>query len=303
LIKVLLTERLNQRAFELLKEIPEFEIDFKPNLNPQDLKKEISKYDAVVINGNTTLDADTLQYTDQLKIIIKAGIDLDNIDVDTAKSKNIIVRNTPFATSISVAEYTLAHMLGISRFIGPVYKSMKEHEWEKAIFSQGIELFGKTAGIIGFGRIGREVAKRELIFGMKVVYYDIVTIDTDIDAKSVSFQELLNISDFISIHLPLINSTKTLLSSAEFELMKENVVIINTTRGNVFHEDSLLDALNQKKIRAVALNVREDDLHSKSNLIDHERVFPSPFLGSLTKEGQERTGMDIISQLKDFFNV
>ena len=303
MIKVLLADKLSQRALELLGEIPEFEVDTKSDLSTGQLKNEIKNYDAIVIRGTTHLSKDVLQQAGNLKIIVRAGIDIDNIDVEYAHSKNIEVRNTPFATSITVAEYTLAQMLGISRFIGPAYKSLKEHNWEKNLFVNGIELFGKTAGIIGFGRIGKEVAKREIAMGMNVVFYDIIEATEDIPARQVTMEELLKVSDFISIHVPLTNNTRGMISSEEFNLMKKNAVIINLARAGVVDEDALLKALKHKKIKAIALDVQEDELQNKWELIDNENVFPTPYLGVSTVEGEERAGVDVLSVLKEFFNV
>ena len=203
MIKILLADKLNPKAIEQLKEIPEFEVIENTGLEPDVLKGEIGKFDAVVIRSATKLRKEILAHGSNLKVVVRAGIGLDNVDVEYAKSKGIEVRNTPFATSITVSEYTLALMLGICRFIGPAYKSMKEHKWEKKFFSKGMEVYGKTAGIIGFGRIGKEIAKRELAMGMNVVFCDMLEIQTDINAKQVSLEELLMKSDFISIHLPL----------------------------------------------------------------------------------------------------
>ena len=303
LIKVLLADKLSQRALELLGEIPEFDIDTKIDLDPEQLKKEIRNYEAVVIRGDTHLGEDILREADNLKIIVRAGIDLDNVDVEFARSRNIEVKNTPFAASITAAEYTLAQMLGICRFIGPAYKSLKEHKWEKDRFKNGTELFGKTAGVIGFGRIGKEVAKREIAMGMNVVYYDVTDVETDIGARRVSLDELLEISDFISIHVPLTETTKHLVSSAEFDKMKKNVVLINLTREGVVDETALKQALIDKKIRAIALDVQEIELREKLELIDNENVFPTPYLGVSTREGEERAGVDVFSVLKEFFNV
>lgn len=303
MIEVLLADKLSQRVVELLKEIPEFEIVEKTGLSPDELKQEIGLYEAVVVRSATKLSADVLEHAKKLRIIVRAGIGLDNVAVEFAKSKNIEIRNTPFATSITVAEYTLAQMLGICRFIGPAYKSMKEHKWEKSIFSKGMELYGKTAGIIGFGRIGKEVAKRELAMGMRVLYFDIIDIKTDIDAEQVSLDELLKESDFISIHLPLTGSTKNLISKNEFEKMKKNVVLINVSRGGIVDETALLTALQEDKIKAVAIDAYEKEPPGNFDLIDNEKVFPAPHLGASTIEGQERAGLDVISILKDFFNV
>jgi D-3-phosphoglycerate dehydrogenase len=303
LIKVLLADKLSQRALDLLGEIPEFEIETKSGLSTEQLKNEIKYYDAIVVRGTTHLSEDVLRKAENLKIIVRAGIDIDNIDTEYARSRNIEIRSTPFATTITAAEYTLAQMLGISRFIGPAYKSMKEHSWEKSLFVNGTELFGKTAGIIGFGRIGKEVAKREIAMGMNVVFYDIIDITEIIPARQVPLEELLKISDFISIHVPLTGYTRGMISSGEFNVMKKNAVIINLTRAGVVDEDALLDALKNKKIKAIALDVQENELQNKWELIDNEKVFPTPYLGVSTVEGEERAEVDVLSVLKEFFNV
>ena len=303
MIRVLMADKLSPKAIELLKEIPEFEIDEKTGMDPNELKEEIKKYDAVVVRSATKLRREILENAENLKIIVRAGIGLDNVDTAYAKTRKIEVRNTPFATSITVAEYTLALMLGICRFIGPAYKSMKEHRWEKKVFSKGTELYGKTAGIIGFGRIGKEVAKRELAMGMKVIFYDIVEIETDLDVKQVTLDELLRSSDFISVHLPLTEETEDLLSAKEFDLMKSNAVLINVSRGGVVDENAMMDALKDNKIKAAAVDVYQKEPPENFDLIDNEKIFPAPHLGASTVEGQERAGLDVISILKEFFNV
>lgn len=303
MIKVLLADKLSPKAIELLKEIPEFEIVEKTGMDPEDLKMEIGKFDAVVVRSATKIRKEILEAADKLKLVVRAGIGLDNVDVDVAKTRGIEVRNTPFATSITVAEYTLALMLGICRFVGPAYQSMKQHKWEKKFFSKGMELYGKTAGIIGFGRIGKELAKRELAMGMKVLFCDVLEIESEMGCKQVSLKDILMGSDFISIHLPLNESTKNLISGKEFDLMKKNAVIINVARGGVVDEKALLDALNKDKIKAVAIDVYESEPPDNFELIDHEKVFPAPHLGASTMEGQERAGLDVITILKEFFNV
>jgi len=303
LIKILLADKLSPKSIEQLKEIPEFEVIENTGLAPDVLKGEIGKFDAVVIRSATKLRKEILEHGSNLKLVVRAGIGLDNVDVEYAKSQGIEVRNTPFATSITVSEYTLALMLGICRFIGPAYKSMKEHKWEKKFFSKGMEVYGKTAGIIGFGRIGKEIAKRELAMGMNVLFCDMLEIQTDINAKQVSLEELLMKSDFISIHLPLNESTKNLISAKEFDLMKQNAVLINVARGGVVDEKALLGALKEDKLKAVALDVYEKEPPDQFELIDHEKVFPAPHLGASTVEGQERAGLDVITILKEFFNV
>ncbi|RPJ57936.1 MAG: phosphoglycerate dehydrogenase, partial [Dehalococcoidia bacterium] len=196
MIKVLVADKLSQRVVELLEEIPEFEIMVKPYLSPIELKEEIKDYGAVVVGNDTRLGEEVLANARELKIIVKAGIGLDNVDAAYAASRNIDVQSTPAAASITVAEYTLALMLDVCRFLGPAYRSMKEHRWDRNPFKLGTELQAKTAGIIGFGRSGKEVAKRELAFGMKVLFYDVIKIETDTEARQVSLDELLRQADF-----------------------------------------------------------------------------------------------------------
>jgi D-3-phosphoglycerate dehydrogenase len=311
LIKLLLTEILSQKVVERLKEIPEFEIVLKTGMNTNQLKEEIKDYEAVVVSGDAILNKEILQSAGQLKIIVKTGIELDNIDVKFARSRNIEVRNTPLAAAITVAEYTLAQMLGICRFLGPAYLSMKAHKWEKLLFTDGTELYGKKAGIIGMGRIGKEVAKRQLAMGMKVLYYDIAAVkaNKDMDARlveqvrKVTLDELLRTCDFISVHLPLTESTRNLLSTDAFEKMKAGVVFVNVASGGVVDEVALMRALADDKIRAVGLDVYEQEPPEEFALIDHEKVFPAPHLGASTIEAQERAGFEAISILKEFFNV
>jgi D-3-phosphoglycerate dehydrogenase len=303
LIKVLIADTLSQNAVELLKEIPEFEIVVKEGITPEELKEEIKNYEAVLVKGKTRLDKQTLEQAEHLKIIVNAGVGLDNIDIETAQSRNIEVRDTPLSTAITVAEYTLAQMLGICRYIGPAYRSMKAHKWEKKLFSEGMELHGKTAGIIGMGRIGKEVARRELAMGMNVLYYDIAEVRTNTDARQVSLEELLQSADFISIHLPLTESTNNLISDEAFDRMKDDVVFVNAARGGVVDEAALLKALERGKIKAVALDVYEQEPLEDFSLIDHERVFPAPHLGASTIEAQERAGLEAISILREFFNA
>lgn len=302
MIKVLLLDTLSQKALELLGEIPEFEVEVKTGLGAEEIKNEIKEYEAVVIRG-TTLGKEILKEAGNLKIIVKAGTDLDNIDIEFARARNIEIRNTPFAAAITAAEYTLAQMLGICRFIGPAYQSMKNHCWERNLFINGIELYGKTAGIIGFGRIGKELARREIALGMNVLFYDAIEIKTSIEARQVSLRELLKEADFISIHVPLTNSSRHLISFTEFEHMKKNAVLINVSRSGVVDEEALLDALKKNKIRAAAMDVHENEFREKLGFINNEKIFPTPYLGAATIEGEERACVAVFAVLKEFFNV
>lgn len=305
MIKVLLADRFSQKAIERLNEIPEFEIIDGTSTHLDQLKGELGACEALVLSGASDyrLSGEVLARARQLKIIIKTVIGVSNIDLEYARTHNIEVRYTPLATSISVAEYTLAQMLAVCRNIGPAFASMKAHKWENRRFSKGMELYGKTAGIIGMGRIGKEVAKRQLALGMKVVYCDIKEVDTDLNASRVSLEELLKVSDFISIHVPLNDSTRNLISSEELAKMKLGVVLVNVSHGGVVDEASLLRALEGDRIRAVAMDVYEEEPLRTFDLVDHEKVFPAPRLGGATVEAYERADFDAIDILKEFFNV
>lgn len=302
MIKLLLADSLSQKTLELLREIPEFEIRSKPGLDREQLRLELRETDALVIRG-ACLDRELLQEATNLKLIVRAGNDTDHIDSEFALSRNIEVRNTPHAASVTVAEYTLAQMLNISRFLSPSYCSMKNRHWRRELFSGGMELYKKTAGVIGFGCIGQEVAKREIALGMHVVYTDILKIKNSIGARQVSLEELLRISDFISLHAPLNPSTRHLLSTPQFQAMKDGVTLILTVRSGVVDEQALRQALNTDKIRAVAMDIRENEANNLWDLIAHPKVYPTPFLGGATVEGEERAGEDVLSVLKEFFNV
>jgi len=301
LIKVLLADKLSQKAVDSMKEIPEFEIIDKPGISLSQLKDEIKQIEALVLSSTSTLDLNEsiLEKAQNLKILVKAGNGFDGIDTAYAGSKNIEVRNTPTTASIAAAEYTLARMLDISRNLGPAYKAMKDHVAPSN--AEGTELHGKTAGIIGMGRIGKEVAVRVAAMGMTVIYYDIAEIHTNLKAKPVSLDELLETADFISIHVPLNPSTTNMLGAGQLEKIKEGVVLINGSPAGIVNKAALIKALDADKVRAVAWDIDGDEMDD--DLIDHKKIFPAPRLSALTVEARNRADLDVISILKEFFNV
>jgi D-3-phosphoglycerate dehydrogenase len=193
---------------------------------------------------------------------------------------------------------TFGLMLSAVRNLGQANLSMKEHKWEKKLL-KGSELFEKTIGIIGSGRIGLDVAKKALAFGMKVIVFDVVDIRTDLDVKQVSLDDLLAQADLISLHLPLLDSTRHLISSDEFDKMKEGVIIINASRGGIVDETALLNALESGKVRAAAIDVYEKEPPVDFSLIDHPKVMASPHIGAATNEGQKRAGFEVVRILKE----
>ncbi len=296
--KILIADPLSPEAFEKLKSIPEFDVTLKTGMDEEELIKTIPDFHAAVVRGATKVTKSAIQAGTNLELIVRAGIGLDNIDVAAAQEKGIQVANTPAATSISVAEHTFGLMLAAVRNHGRANLSMKEHKWEKKILS-GTELYGKTLGIVGIGRIGQELAKRALAFGMKVIAYDVIDVKTDLDVKQVSFEELIAQADIITLHVPLTEKTKHMISDAEFENMKDGVIITNISRGGTLDEEALLRALESGKVRAAALDVFEKEPPDDFSLIDHPNVIATPHIGAAAKEGQKRAGIEVIKILKE----
>lgn len=295
--KILVADPLNPEAFEALKSAPGFEVTLKTGMDEEELIKTIPDFQAVVVRSATKVTKNAIDAASNLEIIVRAGIGLDNIDVAAAEEKGIQVANTPAATSISVAEHTFGLMIATVRNHGQANLSMKQHKWEKKALS-GTELYEKTLGIIGMGRIGQEVAKRALAFGMKIIAYDIVEVQTGLDVQQVSWEELLSQADMITLHLPLTEETKHLISDKEFEKMKEGVILINASRGGTVDEPALLRALESGKVRAAALDVFEKEPPVDFSLIDHPNVIATPHIGAAAKEGQKRAGMEVVEILK-----
>ena len=296
--KILVADTLNPEALEELKSIPNIEVTLKTGMDEDELVNIIADFHVTVVRGATKITRRVIESASNLELVIRAGIGLDNIDLEAAREKGIQVANTPAATSISVAEHTFGLMLAAVRNHGKANLSMKEHRWEKKVLS-GTELYGKTLGIVGAGRIGQEVAKRALAFGMTVIAYDVIEIKTDLDIKQVSFDELLAQSDIISLHLPLTDQTKHMVSNQEFEKMKDGTIIINAARGGTIDESALLQALQAEKVRAAAIDVFEKEPPDDFSLIDHPNVIATPHIGAAAKEGQKRAGMEVIEILRE----
>jgi D-3-phosphoglycerate dehydrogenase len=296
--KILVADALSPDALDELKSIPEFDVTLKTGMDEDELVKTIPDFHATVVRGATKVTGKAIDAASNLELIVRAGIGLDNIDLEAAKAKGIQVANTPAATSISVAEHTFGLMLAAVRNHGKANLSMKEHKWEKKLFS-GTELYGKTLGVMGFGRIGQEVAKRALAFGMKVIAFDIIEVQTDLDAKQVSWEELLSQADIITLHLPLTNKTRHMISDKEFAMMKDGVILTNASRGGTVDEKALKNALDSDKVRAAALDVFEKEPPDEFSLVDHPNVIATPHIGAAAKEGQKRAGMEVVSILKE----
>jgi D-3-phosphoglycerate dehydrogenase len=296
--KILIADPLSPDAMGELESFPEFDVTVKSGMDEDELVATIPDFHAAVVRGATKITSKVIEAASNLEIIVRAGIGLDNIDVEAAETKGIQVANTPAATSISVAEHTFGLMLAAVRNHGKANLSMKEHKWEKKTLA-GSEAYGKTMGIIGIGRIGQEVAKRALAFGMKVIAYDIIEVQTDIDVQQLSLEEVLAQADIITLHLPLTDKTRHMIKDKEFDSMKDGVIIINASRGGTVDEHALQKALESGKVRAAGLDVFEKEPPDEFALVDHPNVIATPHIGAAAKEGQKRAGMEVVSILKE----
>jgi D-3-phosphoglycerate dehydrogenase len=294
--KILIADGMDKEALELLRAVPGFEITVNKGMSEADLVQTVPGFAAVVVRSASRITRPVIEAGKDLKVLVRAGIGLDNIDRDAAKEKGIAVANTPAATSISVAEHTFGLMLGAVRNHAKAILSMKAHKWDKKTL-EGTELFGKTLGIIGCGRIGIEVAKRALAFGMKVLVYDVIPVKTDVALKQVPLEELLAAADLITLHVP--KQAKPILGETEFVKMKNGVIIVNVARGGVVDEKALLAALNSGKVRAAALDVFDKEPPEEFSLVDHPNVIPIPHLGAAAAEGQQRAGLEVVRILKE----
>lgn len=295
-MKVLVSDGIEQIGSDMLKAAGLEVVETK--LTPEQLLVEIKNYDAIIVRSATKVTKEVID-AGNLKCIARGGVGLDNIDVAYAKEKGIPVLNTPGASSISVAELAIAHMFGLSRFLHLCNIDMRQGKWPKKEYSKGIELTGKTVGIIGFGNIGKEVAKRCLGLCMDVVAYDPFVKETDMNVKLVTMDELLAQSDFITLHIPFIKEQGPTITANEFAKMKDGVILIDCARGKVVVEKDLLEALNSGKVASAALDVFEVEppTEAQSALINHPRVSVTPHIGASTMEAQDRVGEEIAGKV------
>jgi len=295
--KILLTDGLAPISDQDLLDAVEL-VDRK-GISADELLEVIGEYDAVIVRGRTKITEDVLAAADNLKVVGRMGVGVDNIDLKAAGARDITVVNAPVATTVSVAELTLGLMLSLIRGIPKADAGMKAGEWLKKELV-GTELYQKTLGVIGFGNIGEALAKRALAFDMKVIAYDPVRPAGEIKsagAEAVSFETLLKQSDIITMHIPHIKSTHYLLNEEAFNIMKDGVRIICAARGGVIEQSALLAAIESGKVAGAALDVFESEPPGADLLPMHDKVVATPHIGAQTKEAQLRAGHDILSEV------
>jgi D-3-phosphoglycerate dehydrogenase len=295
--KILISDGLDGRGQSILR--ASADIDYRDSLSAEELINLIPDYDALIVRGKTYVTAELIDAASRLKVVGRAGVGVDNIDLEAAKKKNVIVVNAPTSTTIAVAELAFGLLLAVAREIPRADVAMKQGQWAKKEF-EGVELNGKTLGIIGFGRIGIEVGKRAAAFGMNVIVYDPNVTEQELghaDAEPVSIQDLYAWSDFISLHLPLNVQTRDLIGPMAFSQMKDGVRIVSTARGGIINEGALLDALNNGKVAGAGLDVFEKEPPGLTDLVSHPRVITTPHIGAQTAEAQSRAAEDIANEV------
>jgi len=293
--KILATDGMAKSAVAKLESLG-YEVEQK-FYEPDELAEKVKEADALVVRSATKVREpiiDAAAEAGKLKVIIRGGVGVDNIDVAYAESKGIKVRNTPKASSASVAELTIGHMFSMARFIGISNYTMREGQWEKKSY-KGVELCGKTLGLIGMGRIAREVAKRAAALGMKIMYTDIFDIpDLPADYIKSTKEEILKNADFVSIHIPMPADKKPVISAEELALMKPTAYLLNLARGGLVDEDVLCDALDNGKLAGAALDVYAKEPPENKRVLTNSKISMTPHIGASTGEAQDRIGEEIV---------
>jgi D-3-phosphoglycerate dehydrogenase len=296
--KILITDGMDKNAVAQLKQLGhEVTEQFYPE---PDLIKEIGKYHCVVVRSATKVTKPVIDAASSMKLIIRGGVGVDNIEVAHAKSKGIEVRNTPGASSASVAELAMAMMFAIAREVSAADRTMKEGKWEKKAFSKGMEVGGKVLGLIGLGRIGSSLAEKARGLGMFVMAYDkFPNVVRDKTIPLHTKAEVLEKADFISLHIPFDKTAGPEITAADFEKMKKGVVIINCARGGVVDENALLANLNSGKVRGAGIDVWVGEPSPRADLASHPKVVAIPHVGAATVEAQERVGGEVVEIIRE----
>lgn len=301
-IRILVSDKLADEGLSILRENDVFEVDCKYDLKPDALKAIIADYDALIVRSGTQVTADIISAATRLKVVGRAGVGLDNVDLKAATQKGIIAMNTPGGNTTSTAEHAFSLIMALARNIPQAHGSMKNGKWERNKF-QGVELYGKTLGVIGLGRIGSTVAKFAQGFGMSIKAYD-PFLSAEMAARrgiAVSpLEEIFRTSDFITIHVPKTDETKGMISDKEIALMKKSVRLVNCARGGIIDEGALVRALESKRISGAALDVFDDEPPpADSLLLKFDNCIVTPHLGASTAEAQVNVAIEVAQSVRD----
>lgn len=301
-MKVLISDSLSEVGARIFRENPGIELDIKTGLTPGELKEIIGSYHGLVIRSATKVTAEIIEAADNLKVIGRAGIGLDNVDIKAASKRGIVVMNTPEGNTVTTAEHTISLMMALSRNIPQATASLKEGKWEKKKL-EGRELFNKTLGLIGVGKIGRIVADRAKGLKMKVIAHDPYLqpeVIEKMDLEPVSLEELLQRADTITIHTPKTNETTNLMNKDSLARMKKGAMLINCARGGIVNEGDLYEALASGHLGGAALDVFATEPPGKIKLMELPNFICTPHLGASTREAQENVAKDVAEQIVDF---
>lgn len=303
MLRILANDGMEASAVEALK-AKGFAVETKHHpIN--ELKEAIQNYDCMVVRSATKVRGEVIDAAvgGKLKLVIRAGVGVDNIDVEYAMENGIAVHNTPNASSASVAELALGHMFTLARHLHHSNVTMKQGQWNKKDY-QGIELAGKTLGLIGFGRIAKVLAKKAMALGMNVVYYDMHGPFYDFpEFQDVSMDVLLEESDFISLHIPYLPKLGAVVGEKELKRMKKTAYLINAARGGVVDEAALVAALDAGEIAGAALDVFADEPTKNDAVLQHPKISLTPHIGASTDEAQERIGAEVVHTILHFYNL
>jgi D-3-phosphoglycerate dehydrogenase len=298
-MKVIVSDSIAGEGVEMMRQAG-IEVDVKTGLAPEELERIIGDYNVIVVRSATKVRKPLIETAKNLKLIVRAGVGLDNVDVEYARAKGVEVMNTPAASSNAVAELTVGYLLALARRIPQTTASMKAGKWEKKKFS-GSEIAGKTLGLVGYGRIGWLVAKKALALEMEVIAYDPYVADPrGLEMEFVPLEELLQRADYISLHLPLTDETRNLIDTPQFEMMKDGVCIINCARGGTINEDALYEAIQSGKVAGAALDVYLEEPARDNKLFELDEVIGSPHIGAATVEAQHRVSIEVAEKVIEF---
>lgn len=295
--KVLVCNPVAEEAIEKLEDAG-LEVDQKFGMSKEELTEEVPPYHALVVRSSTKVREPTIDAADNLEVIGRPGIGLDNIDLDYAEENGISIYNTPTATTISVAELALTHILASYRNIVAGTNSLREGEWIKSELASN-EIYGKTLGVVGFGNIGQAVAERADALGMDVIAFDVRDIEDPEPAEMVELETVIEESDVITIHVPHTDATHHLISDEEFGKMKENATLVDCSRGGVVDEDALYEALKNEEIRFASKDVFEEEPPGEHKLFELDNFHATPHIGAQTDEGQVRAGTQAAEKIID----
>lgn len=303
--KVLVTDSISDEGLVTIAEHPNFTIEKQVGLNPAQLIEVIGQYDALIVRSQTQVTAELIEHAGKLKVIARAGVGVDNIDVNAATKKGIIVINAPGANTIAATEHTLALMLSLVRSIPQAHKVTASGKWDRNSF-KGIELYKKTLGIIGMGKIGTEVAKRAKSFGMNILGFDpYLTAEraTKLGIKKATVDEIAQEADIITLHTPLTNDTRNLVNEELLAKTKKGVRFINCARGGIIDEKALMKALESGQVAGAALDVFEKEPYIDPQLLSHPNVIVTPHLAASTVEAQEKVALEVSGEIIDILET